>query len=407
MVHPSPWVRRADSSPRHQHALPRSLTAHSLRSATPRVGVRRALAIGGAVTATALTISACSSSSSTGGSGGGSGGGSSGGSGSKVGATLIVKTLTNPYFVQMEKDAKTEAAKDGVTLHVAAGKSDGDTQTQIQEIDNAISRGDKGILILSNGDAVNTEIKKARDAGIVVIALDTPPTPASVVDATYATDNEQAGKLIGQYTAAKLNGQKAIIAMLDVFNTQVISVDVQRDHGFLEGMGIDPGSKFQNGQEAKSGHYTGGKGGDYQVICHQASQGAIGGGKTGMENCLSTNPDINVVYTINEPTADGAVQALAAAGKTNVIVVTVDGSCKYINGLVKDGKVAADSAQYPGKMAILGIQAIASLGKGGGKPTLPAGKDFINTGTALVTGSPVDGVTSQTPVQAAQTCWGS
>jgi fructose transport system substrate-binding protein len=367
-----------------------------------RHGGRRALALGGAVAATVLAVTACGSSSGTGGSSG-----ASGGSGTRVGATLIVKTLTNPYFVQMQKDAKAEADKGGVNLHVAAGKSDGDTQTQIKEIDNAISRGDKGILILSNGDAVNTEIKKARDAGITVIALDTPPSPASVVDATFATDNEQAGKLIGQYAAAKLNGQKATIAMLDVFNTQVISVDLQRDHGFLEGMGIDPGSKTQNGKEAKTGHYTGGKGGDYEVVCHQASQGAVGGGKTGMENCLSANPNINVVYTINEPTADGALQVLTSAGKTNAIVVTVDGSCKYINGLVKDGKIAADSAQYPGKMAVLGIQAIASLGKGGSKPSLPSGKDFIDTGTALVASSPAEGVQSQTPDEAAKACWGS
>ncbi len=119
-------------------------------------------------------------------------------------------------------------------------------------------------------------------------------------------------------------------------------------------MGIDPGSKTQNGQEAKTGNYTGGKGGDYQVVCHQPTQGAIPGGKTAMENCLSANGDINVVYTINEPAADGALQALKAAGKSNVVVVTIDGSCKYVNGLLKQGTIAADSAQYPGKMASAG-----------------------------------------------------
>jgi fructose transport system substrate-binding protein len=75
--------------------------------------------------------------------------------------------------------------------------------------------------------------------------------------------------------------------MLDLFNNQVVSVDIQRDHGFLEGMGIDPGSKTQNGKEAKTGKYTGGKGGDYEIACHQPTQGAIPGGKTAMENCLS------------------------------------------------------------------------------------------------------------------------
>ncbi|HKT03742.1 MAG TPA: substrate-binding domain-containing protein [Rugosimonospora sp.] len=359
---------------------------------------RWVLAVGVAVVCS-LAVAACGSGSGSSGSGSGGGG--------KVGVTLILKTLSNPYFVSMEKDAKAEAAKDGVDLTVAAGKTDGDTQTQISAIDNAISRGDKGILITINGDAVNTELAKAKSAGLFLIALDTVPTPPSTVDVTYATDNEQAGKLIGQYAAAKLDGAKAVIAMLDLFNNQVVSVDTSRDHGFLEGMGIDPGSTTQNGQEAKSGKYTGGKGGDYVIACHQPTQGAIPGGKTAMENCLSANPNINIVYTINEPAADGAHQALQAGGKSNVTIVTIDGSCNYVNGLLKDGTIAADSAQYPGKMASLGVKAIADLARGGAKPALPAGQEFINTGTALVTASPLTGVTSQTPADAATACWGS
>ena len=357
------------------------------------------------VAAAALALSACSSSSNSSSSGGT--GGASGGSGKKVGVSLILKTLSNPYFVSMEKDAKTAASQNNVNLSVAAGKTDGDTQTQIAAIDNAISRGDKGILITINGDAVNTEIRKARQAGLYVIALDTAPTPPSIVDITYATDNEQAGKLIGQYGAAKLNGQKATIAMLDLFNTQVVSVDIQRDHGFLEGMGIDPGSKTENGKEAKTGHYTAGKGGDYEIACHQPTQGDIPHGKTAMENCLSANSNINVVYTINEPAADGAYQALQAAGKANsVTVLTIDGSCKYVKNYV-GSKFAADSAQYPGKMASLGVESIAKLANGGAKPTTSNGLSFFNTGTNLVAKDAMSGVTSQTPDEAAKDCWGS
>jgi fructose transport system substrate-binding protein len=367
----------------------------------PRIRVRRWTVAGAGLMVGSLALAACGSGSS----GSGSSGSASGGG--KVGVSLILKTLSNPYFVSMEKDAKTEAAADGVDLTVAAGKTDGDTQSQISAIDNAISRGDKGILITINGDAVNTELAKAKKAGLFVIALDTVPTPPSTVDVTYATDNEQAGKLIGQYVAAKLNGAKAVIAMLDLFNNQVVSVDIQRDHGFLEGMGIDPGSKTENGKEAKSGKYTAGKGGDYVIACHQPTTGAIPGGKTAMENCLSANPDINVVYTINEPAADGAHQAVQAAGKKDVTIVTIDGSCSYVNGLLKDGTIAADSAQYPGKMAGLGVKAIAEMAKGGAKPTLPAGQDFINTGTKLVTANPLAGLESQTPAEAAQACWGS
>src|SRR5207247_4043882 len=92
-------------------------------------------------------------------------------SGKKVGVTLVLKTLSNPYFVSMQKDAQAAAAKDNVSLTVAAGKQDGDTATQITAIQNAISRGDKGILITTNGDAVNASLNQAKKAGLFVIAL--------------------------------------------------------------------------------------------------------------------------------------------------------------------------------------------------------------------------------------------
>jgi len=363
---------------------------------------RRVPAVGAiaAVTAAALVVGACSSSSKKGG-----GAGGTGASGKKVGITLVLKTLTNPYFVTMQKDAQDEAAKDNVNLTVAAGNSDGDTQTQIAAIDNAISRGDKGILITTNGDAVNAALNQAKQAGMFIIALDTALNPANTADITFATDNEQAGKLIGQYGAAKLAGKKAVIAMLDLFNNQVVSVDIQRDHGFLEGMGIDPGSKTVNGKEAKTGSYSGG--GSYEIACHQPTQGAVDGGRTAMENCLSANPNINVVYTINEPSARGAYAALKAAGKqAGVLVLTIDGSCQGLTD-VTGGTFTADSVQYPGKMASLGVSSIAKLARGGAKPSVTSGKDFFDTGTALVAKDAVSGVTSQTADQAKSACWGS
>jgi len=361
-----------------------------------RIRRTRAAAIGATV-CLAATLAAC----------GHSGSSTSSGDGGKVGVSLILKTLSNPYFVSMQKDAKAEAAKDNVSLTVAAGTADGDTQTQITAIDNAISRGDKGILITTNGDAVNTALNRAKQAGLFVIALDTAPNPPSVADITYATDNEQAGKLDGQYAAAALNGKPAVIAMLDLFNNQVVSVDVQRDHGFLEGLGIDPGSKTENGKETKSGKYTGGQGGTYTIACHQPTQGAIDGGRTAMENCLSADPDINVVYAINEPAGEGAYNALKAAGKEkSVAIYAIDGSCSGLKN-VTSGEFAADAVQYPGKMASLGVSSIAKLARGGSKPSVTDGKTFYDTGTALVAAKSLAGPSVQSPSQAASACWGS
>ena len=365
----------------------------------PGVGRSRVAMVAAGIAVIAIAAAGCSSSKSS-----SSGSSGSGGSSKSVGVSLILKTLTNPYFVSMEKDAKTAAAKDNVSLTVAAGKQDGDTQTQITAIDNAISRGDKGILITTNGDAVNTALNQAKKAGIFVIALDTAPNPPSTADITYATDNEAAGKLDGQYAAKALGGKKAVIAMLDLFNNQVVSVDIQRDHGFLEGLGINPNSTTQNGKEAQSGNYSGGQ---YEIACHQPTQGAIDGGRTAMENCLSANPNINVVYAINEPAAEGGYNALKAAGKQNgVLIFAIDGSCAGLKFL-GTGEFTADAVQYPGKMASLGVDAIAKLANGGSKPTTSAGLSFFNTGTALATDKPISGVQSETSAAAASACWGS
>lgn len=359
---------------------------------------RRSLVGTALLTSLTISLSACGSTGSS-----GSASGSDGGAKGKVGVALILKTLSNPYFVTMEQDAKTEAAKDNVSLTVAAGNTDGDTQTQISAIDDAISRGDKGILITTNGNAVNAALNQARAAGIYVIALDTAPTPASVADITYATDNEQAGRLDGQYAAGRLNGKQADIAMLDDYNNQVVSVDVDRDHGFLEGMGIDPGSTTQDAKEAKTGRYSKGS---YRIACQQPTQGAINGGRSAMEDCLSADPNINTVYAINEPAAEGAYAALKAAGKTNVPIYTIDGSCQGVQN-VKTGEFASEALQFPGKMASLGVASIAKLARGGGKPGDTKGKTFFDTGTSLVANTPVAGVTSQTPATAASLCWGS
>jgi len=355
-----------------------------------------ALGVGLAVSA----VAACTTSSAPAASNGGS-------SSKTVKVALILKTFTNPYFVSMEQSAKADAAKTGVQLTVSAGQTDGDTSTQITAIDNAISAGDQGILITPNGNAVNSAIAQARKAGLYVIALDTAPIPASTVNITFETNNFQAGELIGKWTAAKLNGGKAVIAMLDLFNNQVVSVDINRDHGFLTGLGINPGNPNLNGAEAKSGHYTGGKGGSYQIACQQPTQGAQDGGKSAMENCLSSNPDINVVYAINEPAAEGAYAALAAAHHTKgVEVVTIDGACLGVSYIDK-GEIDASAGQFPGKMASLGVEAIANLVKTGQKPQTSPGLDFYNTGTELYTNQPQSSVPSVTSSQASNLCWGS
>ena len=288
---------------------------------------------------------------------------------------------------------------------IAAGKEDGDEDTQIQAIENAISKGDAGILITPNGPAVEDALVKARDAGLYVIALDTPPDPADTVDITFATDNREAGKLIGQWAAKQLAGKPATIALLDLFSDKIVSVDYNRDQGFLEGMGIDVKDGKKNGDEAPTGKYSASGGGDYTIVCNEASNGAEDGGRTAMEKCLAKNPNINVVYTINEPAAVGANAALKAANK-QAIIVSVDGGCAGVAS-VKSGVIGATAQQYPLKMATMGMEAIAKVARGGEKPKPSEGLDFFNTGVALVTDKKADGVESIDTAEGTDLCWGN
>lgn len=323
-----------------------------------------------------------------------------------IGVSLIVKTTSNPFFVAMQNGAEQAAEAEGVSLTFAAGTQDGDEASQITAIENAVSRGDAGILITPNGPGVNDAIAKAREAGLYVIALDTPPDPADAVDITFATDNRLAGQLIGQWTAEALEGEKAVIALLDVFTDRVVSVDYNRDQGFLEGLGVEVADPKVNGDEAPTGSYTGGAGGEYEIVGNEATNGAEDGGRAAMETLLSKNPDINVVYTINEPAAYGAYQALEAAGKQDdVLIVSVDGGCTGV-GYVKDGTIDATAQQYPLKMAELGVQAIKQLAESGEAPEVTDGLDFFNTGVALVTDQAFDGLESIDTAEASDICWG-
>jgi fructose transport system substrate-binding protein len=357
-------------------------------------GRRRAAVVATGLTAT-LVLAACG--------GGGSSSGSSGPSGSAAASGdqpivgLITKTDTNPFFVKMKDGATQAAAKAGVQLQSFAGKADGDNEAQVQAIENLISAGAKGFLITANDSkAIVPSLDKAKQAGMLVIALDTPVDPADAADATFATDNFQAGTLIGQWAKAKFDkdGKQAKIAMLDL-SANGVSVDVQRDQGFLSGFGIDVADKNAIGDES-----------DPRIVGHALSQGAEDGGRTAMETLLQKDPTINLVYTINEPAAAGAYAALQAAGKQNdVTIVSVDGGCPGV-AAVKAGQIGATSQQYPLKMAQEGVDAIAQFAKDGTKPQATAGKTFTDTGVTLITDQAQAGVDSKDTTFGQQNCWG-
>jgi len=302
---------------------------------------------------------------------------------------LITKTETNPFFVKM-KEGATEAAKaKGAKLLSAAGKADGDNAGQITALENMIAAGAKTILITpSDAKAIVPAIKKARDKGVLVIALDSPTDPQEAVDALFATDNYKAGVLIGQYAKAKMAGKPVKIATLDLFPGH--PVGAQRHNGFLQGYGLAANPATSNELSKPA-----------EVVCMADSYGDQSKGQTAMENCLQKNPDINVVYTINEPAAAGAYKALQAVGKhKDVLIVSVDGGCQGVKD-VAAGKIAATSQQYPLRMASMGVEAGIEYAKSGKKAA-----GYTDTGVTLIAHSPVAGVDSKDTKTGLNLCWG-
>ncbi|NGO64721.1 sugar ABC transporter substrate-binding protein [Rhizobium daejeonense] len=314
-----------------------------------------------------------------------------------VSACLITKTDTNPFFVKMKEGATAKAKELGITLKSYAGKVDGDHDSQVAAIESCIADGAKGILITaSDTKAIVDQVKKAKEAGLLVIALDTPLDPADAADATFATDNLLAGKLIGQWAAATLGdkAKDAKIGFLDLTPSQP-TVDVLRDQGFMIGFGIDPKDPNKIGDED-----------DPRIVGHDVTNGNEEGGRKAMENLLQKDPDINVIHTINEPAAVGAYQALKAVGKEgDVLIVSVDGGCPGVKS-VAEGQIGATSQQYPLLMASLGIEAIAKYAKDGTKPQPTPGKSFFDTGVSLVTDKPAPGVESIDTKVGTDKCWG-
>ncbi|MBK6854190.1 MAG: sugar ABC transporter substrate-binding protein [Burkholderiales bacterium] len=302
---------------------------------------------------------------------------------------LITKTETNPFFVKMKEGAAQAAKAKGAKLLSGAGKTDGDNAGQVALIENFVAAGAKTILITpSDAKAIIPTIKKAQEKGVQVIALDSPTDPADAVNALFATDNYKAGVLIGQYAKAALGGKKPVIATLDLFPGH--PVGAQRHNGFLQGFGL-ASNDAKNNELAKPA----------EVVCMADSFGDRAKGQTGMENCLQKNPAINLVYTINEPAAAGAYNALKAAGKEkDVIIVSVDGGCDGIKD-VAAGKIAATSQQYPLKMASMGVDAGVEYAKGGKKAS-----GYTDTGVTLIANKAVAGVDSKDTKVGLDLCWG-
>jgi len=303
----------------------------------------------------------------------------------KIVIGLITKQEINPYWVTMREVAEQTASDLEVTLLSATGTSDVDVFSQRAALKDMISRGARGILIApTSSTALLPDIAAARKQGVLVIAVDTPFDPVDATDAYYGTDNEAAGRLVGQYATVKaqLLELEPKIAMLDL--APGIGSGEARHRGFLAGFGIAEG--------------------DPAIVAMADTEGDRELGEARMAEILAAHPDVNIVYTVNEPAALGALAALKKAGTDldEIVLVSVDGGCRAIKDALRPGDIDATAMQFPQNMAREGVRALATALRGGDKPS-----GYLNTGVELVTGDPVPGVKSRDVAFGVRNCWGN
>ncbi|WP_398499290.1 substrate-binding domain-containing protein [Variovorax sp.] len=300
---------------------------------------------------------------------------------------LILKTEQNPFFVTMKSAAIDAARTRNIQLLTAAGRYDGDTQAQVDAIESMVKAGARTLLVTPNGSAINDAIRKARGEGVMVIALDGTTDPSDVVDGLLATNNYEAGFMIGQYAKAHLSNKRPRIAMI---GTDAHAVGVARHNGFLAGLGL-----------AGAGPALAYLATPPEVACVGNSLGDRARGRAAMAQCLRSAPDINLVYTINEPTAAGVHEALKSTGKANdAMIVSIDGGCQGVRD-VGAGIIAATAQQYPAMMAVYGLDAADTYARTGRKVT-----GNTDTGVNLITEKREPGDKSMTVSWGLANCWG-
>jgi ribose transport system substrate-binding protein len=247
------------------------------------------------------------------------------------GVGLTLGNMGNPFFVQVARGAEAKAkelAGDGV--QVTAVSADYDLSKQYSQIDNFIASGTDIILVnAADPDAIEPAVRRAQEAGVVVVAVD---VAAKGADATVTTNNVEAGQKACQYIAEKLNGEGKVVIM----NGPPVSAVVERVDGCKEVLGQHPGieilSDTQNGKGSREG------------------------GLEVMIGLLTAFDEIDAVFTINDPQAIGADLAAKQLGRTDFFITSVDGAPDIEEALKSDTLIEASAAQDPRRMAEMAVE---------------------------------------------------
>ncbi|MBY3128665.1 sugar ABC transporter substrate-binding protein [Rhizobium laguerreae] len=261
-----------------------------------------------------------------------------------------------PFFATMEKAAKDYAKRNpGVEIIYGQGTSATDIEGQIAQIESMVTRGVQGIAITPVDPTVSTALDKAVAAGIKVVLMDNNIPDWKGRTALATTDNFAAGKIAGEYLKTVLKAGDTLGILEGVPGVPALD---DRVTGMLEGM----------------------KGLDVKIVGKGATNCTEELGISVAEDLLTKNPDLKAIYAACGPPAAGAARAIKNAGTANdkIVLVGFDFCCGEEEAL-KSGIEDASVAQFPTKMAELGVDALVNSIRGEKVESL------IDSGAALVT----------------------
>jgi ribose transport system substrate-binding protein len=252
---------------------------------------------------------------------------------------FIMKSLANPFFIDMEDGAREEAAKLGVNLTVLAPQREIDTAEQMTIVENQITLGVDAIILVPNGSReLAPAIKAANDAGIPVLIVDTKMDPEAMKEAgavaeTFIGSDNYLGGSIAAETIADLLGGSGKVAVLEGIPGHETAW--ARDSGFKETIAKYPG---------------------IEVVASQTAHWDRAEGLDVFTNMLQGNPDIDALFAANDQMALGAIQAIESAGRTGDIIVVGFDANNDARTAIKDGTMYGSIAQFPNAMGVIGVR---------------------------------------------------
>jgi ribose transport system substrate-binding protein len=264
---------------------------------------------------------------------------------------LVLKTLNSPFFIEMQRGAEEAARRLGVDLVVQAAEREVDVERQMQIIENLIQARVSAIALTPSGSReVVPAVGKANAAGIPVVIVDTRLDARAAADAGVATagfvgsDNYRGGQLIGQYLV-EASGGRARIAILEGIPGH--ETGDSRIRGFRDAIKNHPG---------------------LVIVASQTANWEREQGFTVFQNILQAHPDVDTVFACNDMMALGAVEAIAAAGRTGRIRVLGFDAVEDARRALLAGTMEATVAQYPDEMGRVAIETALKAVKGEALP---------------------------------------